>query len=220
VTHSLYSQLTHNDQPAAYLNQATLRDVLLPAILGSENSEISYWAGKQLATQFPLASVDDLCTFFAQINFGQLTLTKHKKETYFFTLTGQIVTDRLNDFDEPDFQLEAGFIAQTVESQLRVVTEAKATIDNHKNVTIFVQTDSKAPIETEATPEPITITDAPAPPTAAANQPVDETPTPVQPEPPVEQPTPTTPQPAEPETTPTQSVSDLPSRRELHRKKH
>lgn len=210
MTHSLYTQLTHNGQPNSYLNQATLRDVLLPAILGNENSEISYWAGKQLATQFPLASIDDLCRFFQQINFGELRLTKQKKEHYFFTLTGQIVTDRLTDFDAPDFQLEAGFIAQAIESQLNVVTEAKATIDNRKHVTIFVQTDSKAPIESNERPIPITLTETelPEPPITTTEPPVSDTPTP------------TTPQPAETTNPAPQSVSDLPTRRELHRKKH
>ncbi|WP_241653698.1 YslB family protein [Latilactobacillus curvatus] len=244
MTQSRYEQLAQNPQTASYLTQATLRDILLPSILGAENDAISYWAGKQLALQFPLDSFEDLCAFFEQINFGHLSLKKQKKEQYFFELTGPIVASRIADFDTPDFQLEAGFVAQILEQQLRIVTEAKATIENKKTVTIFVQTDSKAPIEDEAV-EAIHLTvDAPQVASVPSeSESVEEEPAPVMTQPveaapeevaaPTLEPesvpeTPVVPEPVEPEKKPTSEetphytrtrVADLPSRREMHRKR-
>lgn len=243
MTQSRYEQLAQNPQTASYLTQATLRDILLPSILGAENDAISYWAGKQLALQFPLDSFEDLCAFFEQINFGHLSLKKQKKEQYFFELTGPIVASRIADFDTPDFQLEAGFVAQILEQQLRIVTEAKATIENKKNVTIFVQTDSKAPIEDEAveaihlTVDASQVASVPSEsesveeePALVMTQPVEAAPEEVaaptlEPESVPE--TPVVPEPVEPENKPTSEetphytrtrVADLPSRREMHRK--
>lgn len=237
MTQSRYEQLAQNPQTTSYLTQATLRDILLPSILGAENDAISYWAGKQLALQFPLNSFEDLYAFFEQINFGHLSLKKQKKDRYFFELTGPIVISRIADFDTPDFQLEAGFIAQILEQQLQIVTEAKATIENKKTVTIFVQTDSKAPIEDEAG-APIHLT-TPAPQTTAKPEPTTQSvvtqTTSV--EPPEEELVPTpkstqetsnVPETVEPKATPMPEeiphytrtrVADLPSRREMHRKR-
>nr|WP_302680098.1 YslB family protein [Latilactobacillus curvatus] len=225
------------------MTQATLRDILLPSILRAENDAISYWAGKQLALQFPLDSFEDLCAFFEQINFGHLSLKKQKKEQYFFELTGPIVASRIADFDTPDFQLEAGFVAQILEQQLRIVTEAKATIENKKNVTIFVQTDSKAPIEDEAVEAiHLTVDASQVASVPSESESVEEEPAPVMTQPveaapeevaaPTLEPesvpeTPVVPEPVEPENKPTSEetphytrtrVADLPSRREMHRK--
>ena len=244
MTQSRYEQLAQNPQTASYLTQATLRDILLPSILGAENDAISYWAGKQLALQFPLDSFEDLCAFFEQINFGHLSLKKQKKEQYFFELTGPIVASRIADFDTPDFQLEAGFVAQILEQQLRIVTEAKATIENKKTVTIFVQTDSKAPIEDEAVEAIHLMVDAPQVASVPSeSESVEEEPAPVMTQPveaapeevaaPTLEPesvpeTPVVPEPVEPENKPTSEetpqytrtrVADLHSRREMHRKR-
>ncbi|MCS8581576.1 YslB family protein [Latilactobacillus curvatus] len=243
MTQSRYEQLAQNPQTASYLTQATLRDILLPSILGAENDAISYWAGKQLALQFPLDSFEDLCAFFEQINFGHLSLKKQKKEQYFFELTGPIVASRIADFDTPDFQLESGFVAQILEQQLRIVTEAKATIENKKNVTIFVQTDSKAPIEDEAVEAiHLTVDASQVASVPSESESVEEEPAPVMTQPveaapeevatPTLEPesvpeTPVVPEPVEPENKPTSEetphytrtrVADLPSRREMHRK--
>lgn len=209
MTQSLYTQLTDTPQTATYLAQATLRDILLPLILGDETEGISYWAGKQLATKFPLESIADLSQFFEQINFGQLTLKKQKKNQYFFELTGPIVTKRITDFKTPDFQLEAGFMAQTLEQQLQVTAEAKATVENKKRVTIFVQTDINDPIEIPLETEPVVTIQTPES-------------TPVIPTEPVTAATaePTTESEHEPVAKASfSSVADLPSRQELHRRK-
>jgi len=212
VTQSLYTQLTDTPQTATYLAQATLRDILLPLILGDETEGISYWAGKQLATKFPLESIADLSQFFEQINFGQLSLKKQKKNQYFFELTGPIITKRLADFKTPDFQLEAGFIAQTLEQQLQVTAEAKATVENKKRVTIFVQTDTNDPIEIPLETEAMVTMQTPEVTPIAPTEPAEPV-TPV-----ATEPTP------EPEHEPVakasfSSVANLPSRQELHRRK-
>ncbi|KRM24408.1 YslB family protein [Latilactobacillus graminis] len=230
MTQSRYEQLAQNPQTTSYLTQATLRDILLPLILGTENDAISYWAGKQLALQFPLASREDLSRFFVQMNFGDLRLKKQKKEQFFFELTGPVVVARIADFETPDFQLEAGFIAQSMEQQLQHVTEAKATIENKKTVTIFVQTDSNAPIESEPMAAIHLTTDlaqvAIVPNQPATNPKNDQSAVPFDRSEPVQEP-PFVPEadepkiPLPPETTTHNTrtrVTDLPSRREMHRK--
>lgn len=212
MTQPLYTQLTDTPQTATYLAQATLRDILLPLILGDETEGISYWAGKQLATKFPLESIADLSQFFEQINFGQLTLKKQKKNQYFFELTGPIVTKRIADFKTPDFQLEAGFMAQTLEQQLQVTAEAKATVENKKRVTIFVQTDINDPLEIPLETEPVVTIQTPEVTPVTSPEPAESV-TAVASEP-------TT----EPEHEPVakasfSSVANLPSRQELHRRK-
>lgn len=142
----IYDQLLHG---AIGLNQGVLRDVLIPAILGEETNGILYWAGKDLAHQFPVADTDQLVIIFEQLGFGRLAEQKHSAKQQTWLLDGPIVEQRLKT-GHADFNLEAGFIAQQIEFQTNAITEAQITEQKKGNVQITVQSDLKDPsLDTE-----------------------------------------------------------------------
>lgn len=132
------THLTNN-----FFGQAILRDFLIPDILGEDTSLILYWAGKRLAQQFPLENTADLPLFFQLANWGILTITDAKPNHVTYTLSGKIISSRLSrEQKQPvTFQLEAGFIAQTIEQNEHIVAEANATSKNKQTVEILMQSD-------------------------------------------------------------------------------
>ena len=62
MTNDFYSQFAGNSIKASS-SVEILRDALILKLLGDDSSGILYWAGKDLARQFPVASDDDLVTF-------------------------------------------------------------------------------------------------------------------------------------------------------------
>ncbi len=107
------------------------RDFLLPTILGEDNSDILYWAGKKISHQFQLDALSDLSSFFENANFGQLELIKEHKGVYSYLLSGNVVADRLNA-NSTEFSLEAGVIAETIKLSTGKAAEAIATTDSKK----------------------------------------------------------------------------------------
>lgn len=101
-----------------------IREILLPQILGSESAEILYWAGKQLARKFPLQSFAEIMDFFEKAGWGQLKILREKKDELELELSSSLITQRLQSKGAYHFQLEAGFIAQQIEEQKEVVSEA------------------------------------------------------------------------------------------------
>ncbi|HRL00713.1 MAG TPA: DUF2507 domain-containing protein, partial [Trichococcus flocculiformis] len=80
-------------------------------ILGEHTDEILYWAGKDLARQFPLKSQEDLYEAMIYCGFGQLELLKKEKNAQQYRLESDLVTVRTQN-EQVSFQLEAGFLAQ------------------------------------------------------------------------------------------------------------
>ncbi len=63
-------------------------------------------------------------------------------------LTGDIVERRLLMHNEPSFRLEAGFIAEQVQSQKNLVTEAhEEIVKKKKKVFFIVRWDLKDPVQ-------------------------------------------------------------------------
>lgn len=133
------------------LGSELLRDVLIPSLVGN-NEDIMYWAGKLLARKLLLATDNDLRLFFEYAGWGTLTHIKSKKEEHTFELSGEPVKVRFDATEKPDFQLEAGFIAETFQLHNNLTTEAKVEkIDSKKPLVTFTITiDSHAPVQTEA----------------------------------------------------------------------
>lgn len=150
MTQKRYDQLINSQR--GFMG-ATIRDVILPAILGKETDGILYWIGKDLAREFPVASIDDLILLTAQLGFGDLELIKDTPLQHTFKLSGPLVQERLTiDKEKTSFTLEAGFIAQELEFQLGTITEAEVDSIKHKEVRIFAQNDPQKisdPEETE-----------------------------------------------------------------------
>jgi predicted hydrocarbon binding protein len=100
-----------------------IREVLLPDLLGKDTASILYWAGKNLARKYPLETVEDIITFFDKAGWGTLTVASERKDELEFELTSPLIEARLFSKEECTFQLEAGFLAQQIEQQKKLVTE-------------------------------------------------------------------------------------------------
>ena len=101
-----------------------IRDHLLHELLGKDASEILYWAGKKLARQYPLETFEDMIRFFKEADWGELTVVEQKRREMKLELSGSLVANRVRKGKNTTFQLEAGFLAQQLEMQKKVVTEA------------------------------------------------------------------------------------------------
>lgn len=88
-----------------------IREMLLPAILGKETPSILYWGGKELARKYPLQTIEEIYDFFLRAGWGNLTVKKERKNEIHFELNNIPRNDRLNN---DDFQIEAGFLAETI----------------------------------------------------------------------------------------------------------
>lgn len=142
-----YDELLHSQQGLA---NGTLRDVILPAILGKETDAMLYWIGKDLAREYPVATGDDLIILTQQLGLGELKL-KHKNATsQVWQLGGQLVAERIHRAEEQtSFGLECGFLAQEIEFQLGTVAEAKINDQHHDYVEILIQNDPQTSADDE-----------------------------------------------------------------------
>lgn len=131
------------DSPRGFAN-ASMRDVLIPLILGKETDGIMYWIGKDLAREYPVASPAEITTLAKQLGLGDLSCTRKRDTTQHWQLRGAEVSDRLNIDDKgdtPSFSLEAGFLAQELQFQLGVTTEARIESVGRGTVELIVQSD-------------------------------------------------------------------------------
>lgn len=75
---------------------------------------------------------------------------KEKKDEMRLLLEGETVGARFRTQEEPTFKLEAGFIAEQLQSQKKLYTESYDEIDKRKKqVTIIVKWDRKETIDNE-----------------------------------------------------------------------
>jgi hypothetical protein len=125
-----------------------MRDILLPEILGKHTTDILYWGGKGLARKFPLVSLEEMEAFFLEAGWGKLSLADDKKDEQIYTLSGPWVERRLGLKTDISFKMEAGFLAEQVQNQKKVVTEAAEEIHKRsKTVKIIVRSDLKDTID-------------------------------------------------------------------------
>ena len=136
-----YKQILNDDQLNSLLGQELIRDDLLPEILGTEIHQLSSWAGKRLARKYQLADLEAISTFFLQFNLGNLNLTKRTAHKINWTLTGKIVTKRIDAIDDVDFFLEAGIIAQNVTEILETPAESEVMKVNKGKGTVIIETE-------------------------------------------------------------------------------
>ncbi len=149
MSQQLYDELLNSPQG---LINGTLRDVILPAILGKETDEMLYWIGKDLARQYPVASSQDLITLTHQLGLGDLSLQKHTKTSQLWQLGGPIVASRIKkDEENTSFGLECGYLAQEIEFQLGTVVEGRISDYHHNYVEILLKNDPQTNSTTERT---------------------------------------------------------------------
>lgn len=122
-----------------------MRDFLLPTILGKHEKDILYWAGKDLARKFPCIDIPLIISFFKDAGWGDLALHKETKDSFIFHLTNN--PEQLK-IEERNFRLEAGFIAEQIQSFKGVLTECYDEKKTKQNQVIFtVKMDLKEKIE-------------------------------------------------------------------------
>ncbi|MGX7051829.1 YslB family protein [Leuconostoc palmae] len=112
-----------------------LRDGLLKNLLQEDYPHILYWAGKEIARQFPTDALSSVIEFFDNAGFGQLEIASQDSKNQRWLLSGDLVKQRLELNRDPDFSLEAGFLAQQLESQTAAIAEATFKI-NKKNLMV------------------------------------------------------------------------------------
>lgn len=122
-----------------------IRDRVLSSILGKHEKAILYWAGKDLARNFPLNSIDEMITFFADAGWGELTLVKENKDERLLEL-------HFGDMDVPMeircYRLEAGFLAAQFERLCGFLTECFEEKNKKKKIIQFkLKTDLKEPVK-------------------------------------------------------------------------
>lgn len=149
MSQKTYDRLIHSHRG---LIAGTMRDVILPVILGKETDGILYWIGKDLAREYPVASIEDLIVLTEQLGMGKLELRQQNSIQHVWRLSGPIVEERLAvDKEETSFSLEAGFLAQELEFQLSAVTEAEVIEHKHSYVEILAQNDPQSDAGSERT---------------------------------------------------------------------
>jgi len=101
-----------------------IREELISDLLGKDAAVILYWAGKRLARKYPLFTIDEIIEFFHDAGWGHLQIKESKENEITFHLTGDLIRHRLETKTDPAFQLEAGFLAEQIQTQKKVYAEA------------------------------------------------------------------------------------------------
>lgn len=114
-----------------------IREVLLNDILGPEAPAILYWAGKRLARKYPMETMDDLVHFFQQAGWGSLNIKKESNHEMELELSGGLIEKRCMENNQCHFQLEAGFIAEQIELQRKVICETYEHPRKKKGIITF-----------------------------------------------------------------------------------
>ncbi|WP_138415444.1 YslB family protein [Aquibacillus sediminis] len=113
-----------------------LRYYCLPDLLGKDTKRVIYVMGKNIARETSQMSVDDIIQFFNDVGWGYLTLKKEKRKELIFELTGETITNRIDQEFDVDYRLEAGFLAQAVEQVKEKYCECIEEVNTKKK---FVQ---------------------------------------------------------------------------------
>lgn len=100
-----------------------LRYVALPELLGEESSTLLYFMGKNLARKFDIHTIEDIYNIFDKLGIGNLELVKEKKQEKVFHLLADSVVLRLKSPIKADFRLEAGFLAEAIQTIDGIETE-------------------------------------------------------------------------------------------------
>lgn len=149
MTQTRYDHLINSHRG---LGAATLRDIIIPALLGTETEGILYWIGKDLAREYPVATEEELIVLTNQLGMGELSLKKRSATQQIWELGGPIVDERLTlDKETTSFALEAGFLAQEIEFQLGSVAEAEVQERGLHTATFLVQNDPQDTSDAERT---------------------------------------------------------------------
>ena len=86
--------------------------------------------------------------FFKEADWGERTIVGQKRREMKFELSGSLVAYRIKEAKNATYQLEAGFLAQQLEMQKKVITEAfEHPQKRSQKVEFTVKWDSKDTID-------------------------------------------------------------------------
>jgi hypothetical protein len=143
-TRSTEPEITLEEISVPSFGYELIREELLTNILGKDAPEILYWSGKHLARTHLLQNLNEISAFFEEAGWGTLTVKKELRNELLFELTSPLIKKRIDLKPDAHFKLEAGFLAQQIETQIGMVSEAYEQI--HKKaglVEITVRWDQK-----------------------------------------------------------------------------
>jgi predicted hydrocarbon binding protein len=131
---------TQEEETCSVFGVELLRSVLLPELLGKENSGISYWAGKNIARKYPLSTLEDIIVFFKKASWGNLKLVKDSKSEMIFELSSTLITKRAQqEINQVSYQLEAGFLAEQIQRMSNYITESYTSEKKGKETIIIFE---------------------------------------------------------------------------------
>lgn len=103
------------------------RDHILPSVLGRHEEEILYWAGKELASSFPLFSMDEAPEFFREAGWGNLEQLSTGKKEIVFELSPDPEDVKKG---QRCYSVEAGFLAGQYQKIYEQVSECRPEPDS------------------------------------------------------------------------------------------
>lgn len=93
-----------------------LRYISLPDMLGEEADTLLYFVGRNLARTLEMQDLGDVFNTYDKLGWGRLELVKEKKHTLTFHLMDDAIVRRLNAPFDTEFRLEAGFLAEAIQT--------------------------------------------------------------------------------------------------------
>ena len=140
-----YTTLLNLPGSVSFFAVTAMRDLMLPNMLGEDQHNILYWAGRDLAAKLPVRE-EAIPQLFKQVGFGTLTPLKQKRQERQYLLAGDVVATRIRTYEDPDFQLEAGFLAQALQQVLGFAVEGGSAIQRRdQNTILTVVMDNRDP---------------------------------------------------------------------------
>lgn len=106
-----------------------LRYLGLPELFGTESDTLLYFMGRKIARKFQFQDLDDVYTAFEKLGWGQLELVKERRKALVFSLMSDAVVHRLQAPMPVDFRLEAGFLAEAIQSIYETGAEAREKVN-------------------------------------------------------------------------------------------
>src|SRR5690625_3807753 len=125
----LISLSTLNEFDPETIGQDVIRYVSLPSFLGHEKDTLLYFIGRTLARKIQIETLEDIVYLFAKFRWGNLELIKDKKNQMIIHLMADEVVKRLQSPIETDFRLEAGFLAEAIQTITDRPSESIETIN-------------------------------------------------------------------------------------------
>lgn len=106
-----------------------LRYVSMPNFLGDEKDTILYFIGRHLSRQITIEKMEDIYYLFDTFRWGSLELVKDRRRTLTFHLMSDDLAQRMESPFEIDYRLEAGFLAESIETITERACECTETIN-------------------------------------------------------------------------------------------